>query len=270
MRNALIVGLALAGLVGVSAKALNTSSLNSDAGSLNCSSLATGCVANASRNKSNVPVNGKSAYLITNVSGTVLTHVNATDLQNGTALVGGAWSISGTPTYNAGDTPRPSIGGFNNSTYFSQSSGPSNVGAGPWTGVQLLKPTSSGTTVPFEPGQVLVNGYFLQFTSPSNLLGLYNSNGTVVAQPTNAANLNAFNVFIFGVDSAGIGYAQVNGGTTATASSIAESAGTSSFIGIVSSGILPFTGDVYELLISTAVPSSTAFTNLFNAIIAAE
>jgi hypothetical protein len=210
---------------------------------------------------------GKSAYLITNVSGTVLTHVNATDLNNGTALVGGPWTLNGSVTYNAGASPRPSVGPFSDSNYFSQtSSSPANVGAGPWTVVLLVNPTSVvNEPVAFGTGPGST-GYFLELFSGAAIL-----NGGTGSATANGLVPSSFNIVIAGVDSSGNAFAQINGDLTGTGSVATTASSTATMIGRYSSGTgFSLSGTVTELMVSTAVPSSAAFTNLYNAIVAAE
>jgi hypothetical protein len=216
---------------------------------------------------------GIPAYLIPE-SGTVLTHVNATDLHNGTAKVGGAWTQNGTVTFNSGATPNPSVGPFSDSNYFSQtSSSPANVANGPFTVVMLTNQNS--TTAPSDQiimstGTFNAGGFYAQMFS-SFFTPVVNSSGTDTGAGTsNGPVAGAFTVSIFGLDASGNLFSQLNGGTTAQVSGAAISASTTAaMIGRYIGGTgYYFNGNIYEVMVSTAVPSGTAFTAIYNAVIA--
>jgi hypothetical protein len=209
------------------------------------------------------------AYLIPEPGGaTVLTHVNATDLHNGSSRVGGPWALHGTVPFNPTATPRPSVGPFATANYYSQPvSSPANVGAAPFTVVVIFNPIdNSSLYIPFSTGAVGLAGFDIEFVSGTAQWAV--SNGTTHAIDTvNAITAGALGVFIAGLDGSGNILIQYNGGATASASGAGISASAvGATIGTYAAGGLAFNGSLFEVMVSTAVPSAVAFTALYNSI----
>ncbi len=215
---------------------------------------------------------GGPAYLIPE-SGTVYTHVNATDLNAGTALHGGAFTLNGSVTYNAAASPRPSVGPFSDSNYFSQpNSSPANVSTEPMTVVMIINDTSITTNQGvFETGAYGSGGGYGLFVSnyAGNTFAPYFSNST---EPiTTVVTTGVVHVLFTGIDTSGVVYAQVDNNSLTTASGGTLTAGaTNTFIGRGTSTGQSFSGLVYELLVSNSTPSNASFNAIYASILANE
>lgn len=203
-------------------------------------------------------------YLIPE-TGTVYEHVNATDLNNGTAHIGTAWTEHGTVTFNAGSPA--SVGPFSDSNYFTLAPGnPINV-TSIFTAVLVVNiPSAQGSAVPLATGTNGSGGFYL-FTY--NLGGNYLTiNQPTASQPFTPFSLSAgIGVILCGWDGA-LGWIQVNGHAAGVLSSTAPaSSATSAYLGRYTSTGDGFSqGDVVELMVSSSAPSQAAFTAIYQAI----
>src|SRR5580658_8204366 len=200
---------------------------------------------------------GFPSYVIPE-NGTVLSHVNATDLHNGTAKVGTVYTKDGTVTFNAG-SPN-SVGPYSDSNYFSLGSGdPSNVSTAPWTIALVFNPTSAESGVIFSTGAYEVSGIYVYTNSVA-----INKSGTEYAcVPGGSANVAAWNVMSFGLDSSGTLWCNLNGtgSSTASTSMVVGTAGVN--LGRYAAGGQPATHtDIAEVLIDEATPTSAALNTI--------
>ena len=214
-------------------------------------------------------VNLGATYVIPQTSN-ILIHVNATNLATGTNLAGGPWNVTGVVPYNFDDTPRPSVGPFSTSNYFTQPpSSLANINSGPVTMVFLLKPLSlSSAGIFLSAGSQPNTGYNMQI-NPSGTASIIFSDGTGHDLSTiNDVAVDSINILIFGLDSGGTMYVQLNGGTVSTLAG----AGVHTSVSDVAMGLYftsiagAFDGNIYEAMISTDVPGSVAFNALYTAI----
>lgn len=213
----------------------------------------------------------KLNYVIPDSNNTV-THVNADDLNNGTNRFGGNWTKAGVVPFNSGGfTAQDSVGAFSGTQYFTQpDTAPSNVSTGPWTIAIIMNITTASNSIPLGNGTYQVNGFYVILPAIGDGMDVvYNSAGSGAIQTTATLAEPGLNVFIFGVDAANTAWAQLNGGTVASNASFPVVASTSNLsIGSLINGAAPWPSTIYELMISTDVPSPIAFTNLYNQIAA--
>jgi hypothetical protein len=199
-------------------------------------------------------------------------HVNATDLNNGTAKVGPVWTMNGTVPYNALAVPKPTIGPFSDTNYFSLASGnPMNSGAAPFVCIALLNITSGGG-VYLSTGTQSGNGFYLQVDNTQRAYLYTIKSGTLydVSSPGGTVPENSLTMLMHGMDSGGNLYLQINNGPLYTFSSaqIGASA-TNTYIGRYPIAGAPFTtGVLCELLFSTDTPSAELFTSIYNQFVA--
>jgi hypothetical protein len=139
-----------------------------------------------------------NAYIIPE-SGSVLTHVNATDLKNSTAKVGGAWTQNGTVPFNSSSVPVPSVGPYSDSNYFSQGVGsPMNVASpGPYTFAIAFSATGADGGVLISTGNFNVSGFYVYENAVFSTSGA-GITASITSQigPTS----NKLNVLMFGLD----------------------------------------------------------------------
>jgi hypothetical protein len=216
----------------------------------------------------------KSAYLIPETVN-VVGHWNATDFKAGTAKHGVAWTPNGTITFNASDTPRPSVGPFSNLNFYTQAAASTvNFTAAPFTVVLVVNATVlSGTTASgvFLGGWDGSKGYFQVITT--SFFGEIQA--PTPAMTANAMSTGVLSVFMSGVDGSGHDWVQLNGGTAVSSADTYVSPsgnGVLAYVGKYGTygGNQAFNGNVYEILVSTDIPSSAAFSALYASIIAAE
>jgi hypothetical protein len=201
-------------------------------------------------------------------SGTVVTHVNATDLHNGTARVGPAWTQNGTVPYSAG--PPAAVGPFTTSTnWFSQTGSPlDSLVSGPWTVAIIFSQPSLSASLFIESGAVATNGWYVQSTAGNVVTFVNGQSGTAYGATANTITNGALNIVLFGLDASGTSWVQLNNGSPVTLGSQTVTAGASgSGIGSATVGTFAFNGTVYEVLGSTNIPSAANFTALYNAIV---
>lgn len=207
-------------------------------------------------------------YLIPDSSKTI-GHWNAADLLAGTSRVGTAWAEVGTvPSVASGLLLPAGVGPFSDSNYFTQSSGsPFNLDAGPWTIAMVLNPASlsNSPVVIASYNSGVSAGYYIQIFAGSVSLTF----GGVDLSTSATLILNGLNLLICGLDASGKLYIQLNGGTIGTASGVTPVAGSTVHLGnIQSSTGYGFDGAVYEVMISTDVPSTTNFNAIYAAVAA--
>lgn len=205
---------------------------------------------------------GGPAYLIPE-SGTVAVHVNATDLTNGTAKVGGAWTQHGTVPFNSGTTPRPSVGVFSASNYFSQAASPIAFAAAPFTMVLCFIPTANaGLTIQEMLGTP--NNFFLSGAT-ANAAAYNDSLINVPAAGT--MNIGQMNVLMGGVDGSGADWVKLNGGAASSMASSYSQSAAAAFIGF-NAALPAFDTQVIEAMACTSIPSSALFNSIYSQILA--
>jgi hypothetical protein len=217
------------------------------------------------------------AYVIPE-SGTVQTHVNATDLINGTSKVGGAWAQNGVLTYDGFDSPRASIAAQSLGTgYLTQANSPLAFASTPFTLVALIKMTSAvgarGTysaVVSTDFTGSNAGGLRLYLGSsgdPRCAFQVYSGTNVESAVLIADTTVAGFNVIIAGNDGTNL-FIQINGGTVATAPNGGYAAGTvtTAYLLTDPSLIIPLEGGMFEFMACSAIPSVAAFNNIYGQI----
>lgn len=204
----------------------------------------------------------RAVYLVPNDANTVV-HVNATDLNVGTANVGPAWTEVGTVPYNSAGTPRASVGPFSSSNYFSLPTGAGSANITGTFSIAIIFNTSASD------GDLWVNANFE--TADSGLLGYIAAQGHAALITSNSIISGTTNVFVGGLDTSMTTlYAMLNGGTLASNNAVGH--GTSDSGSNIGGGPLTsfgaINGYIYEVWISTTTPTPTNLTALYNSIIA--
>ena len=197
------------------------------------------------------------SYIIPETGTVFYTHVNATDLHNGTDKRGGVWTQNGTVPFNAG--PLPSVGPFTDSNYFSQTTSPAGVSGGPFTIAMLVNVSNVAS------GPVLLSSgsYYAQI---GNSGWSFDNNGFFATSTPLPGSTTA--LLFLGADSSGNIYSQVNNGpVTSTTYTTPGSPGTTVYIGRYFSGTgYGFTGTISEVMISNAVASHAAFNSIYSTV----
>jgi hypothetical protein len=202
-------------------------------------------------------LNAGSLYAIPNTS-TTTSHLNAKDLNGGTANVGSTFTTVGTIAYE-NYTFNPSVGPFPSGSYYKQTSGPFSFTSTPFTMVFVFTGSANGTTQ-FLGG---TSGIGMGIKSDSTVGFYYGS-----YLGTSNTITNGVNIAIGGIDSTGKAFVQLNGGTVATTTGIAYTSYSQNALGVYGDlSSLPSTNaNLIEVYTSTDVPTSTAFTSLYNQI----
>ena len=210
-----------------------------------------------------------SSYLIPE-SGTVYEHVNATDLNNGTAHVGTAWTKVGTVPFNGGTVP--TVGPFSTSNYYTlPSGGPVNRASSTAFTVAMILSTISHSSVatPLATASYGANGFLLQdnLGTPGVWIGAGNSSITTATQ---AIADGVTTVLLFGVDGSGNCFVQANGGSIGSIASCTFTGGAGVTMLGQGNGGNVLNGYITELMMDNASPGASGvnFTPLYNSIAA--
>jgi hypothetical protein len=159
------------------------------------------------------------------------------------------------------------VGPFSGSNYYTQNPSPMNLTTGPWTVGLVFIPTDFASAyIMLNSGVTLTNGWYVQYTGGGNA-NIYFNNGLGTTVTTgNTAVLNTVNILLFGIDASGNAFIKLNNGATVSQSSFTITAGAATaWIGYDSAGVGAYAGgNIVELWASTDVPSSAAFTALYN------
>jgi hypothetical protein len=213
----------------------------------------------------------QSPYMIQDDANTV-GHWNAHDLANGTAKVGPAWTPVGSPAFNAGASPRPSVGPLDLTNYFSQAPGSPINQAGNFSVVILFTPTANGVGELISSGWPTSNiGWFIQLSVPGNAgvrVSPANNNQTDASLV-----IGAFEMVSAGFDASLTETLIAINGNAASNSSPALSLNSSTTVATLGrsvpgdpGGDLPSHCDITEMWISTTKPTTALFQSIFAAL----
>lgn len=235
---------------------------NADAGNLNVNGLA---------NVTQLQVRGADVTTVHNYlipefgASTVYEHVNATDLENGTAKVGMNFRDGGLPVYSASSPVAPAESAFSSSTFFSQDAGSSlaSLGAGPWVGALLVSAPATTTNLFMLVGTLSTNGYYVQ-AAGANVSFLNAIGGGPTTSGGFVYGIGTINLVMFGMDGAGNQWVQVNGGTAANTTGTITAGATSVNLG--GNTGYPWPGAISELMFSNATPSQAFFNSMWAAV----
>ena len=203
------------------------------------------------------------SYLLPYSSRTVV-HVNAADLNNGTALAGAAWTKIGSPALVAPALLNPQgVSGFSNSTYFAQAAASfPSLGSGPWTAACLCKfdnlSNSQQLLLSAPPGDA--STWYLEF-----LNGAFYFFGPNIQIGSGVIGYGySTHLVMWGVDGSGTAWLGVDQLAPVTgAFGLPQGNTGSAVLGGYAGGAQQWGGVIYELLISTDAPSAALFASIY-------
>lgn len=214
----------------------------------------------------------KPAYVIPN-SANVVAHVNANDLQNGTAQYGHVWTINGSLSSSAQSVfgGRNMIGPFTDSNFLSNIAGLFSMSQ-PHT-IAMVMTAIDMTNIPVVLSYVgAVGGFFVEAfgpTGPNNIVVAYGGGSSELTSPANALNVGSgINILSFGADTLGNVFINLNGSTASNTGVLAQvPTGAWNMGRYVGGSSYGYNGLIGELYISTDVPSNTSLQTLYTTIL---